>query len=293
MPRTLSVSSAAIPVVLGQAALEPVRLSGHEGLNGLFAYELLLKTPDALGLSGVSLAADFDLDAFIGREISCEIELDGSIPRQINALITDAALWGEEGRHAQYKLTLRPWLHLATLRTDCRIFQDLNVVQILDALLSGYAFPVDKRLIEHYPVRDYQTQFNESDFAFFTRLCQEWGISYHFEHSGGKHRLVLSDAMGAYGGCDPLYQQVEYHAPGWKIDAEYIHSFVPAHSLTSGAYATRDYDYTRPRADLSVSRLDPRLTGQAGSEVYQWHAEAGGSHYAQPHAGAGAGAGSS
>ncbi|PIF76348.1 late control gene D protein (GPD) [Variovorax sp. 54] len=113
MPRTLSVSSAAIPVVLGRPALEPVRLSGHEGLNSLFAYELFLKTPDALGLSGVSSSADFDLDAFIGREISCEIELDGSPPRQINALITDAALWGEEGRHVQYKLTLRPWLHMA------------------------------------------------------------------------------------------------------------------------------------------------------------------------------------
>ncbi|MDZ4360256.1 MAG: hypothetical protein U1B84_28215, partial [Variovorax sp.] len=75
MPRTLSVSSAAIPVVLGRPALEPVRLSGHEGLNGLFAYELFLKTPDVLGLSGVSSGADFDLDAFIGREISCEIEL--------------------------------------------------------------------------------------------------------------------------------------------------------------------------------------------------------------------------
>jgi type VI secretion system secreted protein VgrG len=42
--------------------------------------------------------------------------------RQINALITDAAIWGEEGRHIQYKLTLRPWLHLATLTTDCKIF---------------------------------------------------------------------------------------------------------------------------------------------------------------------------
>ncbi|MDM0123470.1 hypothetical protein, partial [Variovorax arabinosiphilus] len=48
--RSLSVASAAIPVFLGQPALEPVRLSGHEGLNSLFHYELLLKTPDSLNL---------------------------------------------------------------------------------------------------------------------------------------------------------------------------------------------------------------------------------------------------
>ncbi|CAA2101435.1 type VI secretion system Vgr family protein [Variovorax paradoxus] len=287
MPRTLSVSSPAIPVVRECPALEPVRLSGHEALNALFEYELLLKTPDASNLDA-SMAANFDLDAFVGREACCEIALDdgASGVRQINALITDAALWGEEGRHVQYKLTLRPWLHLATLRTDCRIFQDRTVVQILDALLADYAFPVDKRLVETYPARDYQTQFNESDFAFFSRLCQEWGISYHFEHSHGRHRLVLCDAIGAYGQADSAaYREVEYHAPGWKLDAEYIHSFVPASHLASGRYATRDYDYTRPRADLGASRKDPRPTGHADAEVYEWHAEAGGSHYAQPGAG--------
>ncbi|MDM0123474.1 type VI secretion system Vgr family protein, partial [Variovorax arabinosiphilus] len=292
---------------LGQPALEPVRLSGHEGLNSLFHYELLLKTPDSLNL-GASGAADFDLDAFIGRQISCSIELDGSgafLPgavgasvdrvgagvRVINALITEASLWGEEGRQVQYKLTLRSWLHLATLSTDCRIFQNQSVVQILDDLLADYAFPVDKRLIETYPPRDYQTQFNESDFDFFSRLCQEWGISYFFEHEGDTHRLVLVDAMGAYQpNPSEAYRVVEYHAPGWKTDAEYLHSVVPVHQLTSGRYSTRDYDYTRPRADLGQSRRDPRPTGQADQEVYQWHADAGGSHYAQPRAG-GAGAG--
>ena len=302
--RTLEISSPAIPVVLGRPALEPVRLSGGEGVNSLFEYELLLKTPDALNFA-VTDAADFDLDAFIGRELSCSIQLDGmgqfqrgrvgaSVDgvgagiRQINGLITAACLWGEEGRHVQYKLTLRPWLHLATLSTDCKIYQDKSVVQILDELLADYAFPVDKRLIDTYPDRDYQTQYNESDFEFFSRLCQEWGISYHFEHRDGSHRLVLSDAMGAYLQSDSVaYQTVEYHAPGWKTDAEYLHSFVPSNHLTSGRYATGDYDYTRPRADLSTGRKDPRPTGQADHEVYQWHGGQSGaaaSHYAQPRA---------
>ncbi|WP_390344766.1 type VI secretion system Vgr family protein [Variovorax boronicumulans] len=301
--RTLDINSTAIPVFLGRPALEPVRLSGREGVNSLFEYELLLKTPDALNL-GASEAADFDLDSFIGREVSCNIQLDGAGQfiagavgasvdhigagvRQINALISDAQVWGEEGRHVQYKLTLRPWLHLATLSVDCKIYQDKTVVQILDELLADYDFPVDKRLIEAYPPRDFQTQYNESDFDFFSRLCQEWGISYFFEHSADKHRLVLIDNMGAYKKNDSAaYQEVEYHAPGWKVDAEYIHSFVPHHQLTSGRYASRDYDYTRPKADLSIGRSEPRATGQADGEVYQWHeGSAGGSHYVQPRAG--------
>jgi type VI secretion system secreted protein VgrG len=302
MLRTLTVQSPAIPLVLGQPALAPVRLSGREGINSLFEYELLLKTPDALNVAA-SGAADFDLDAFVGREISCRIELDGSgalLPgiagrssgqigagvRQINALITDAAMWGEEGRHIQYKLTLRPWLHRATLTANCKIFQNKSVIQILDELLADYAFPVEKRLFDTYPQREFQTQYNESDFDFFSRLCEEWGISYHFESAEDKHRLVLSDAMGAYKQAgSAAYREVEYHVPGWKTDAEYISSFVPRSHLTSGQYSTRDYDYTRPRADLSVDRKDPRPTGLADGEVYQWHSAHAGSHYAQPLAG--------
>ncbi|MEJ8810696.1 type VI secretion system tip protein TssI/VgrG [Variovorax ureilyticus] len=300
--RTLSVESPAIPQHLGAPALEPVRLSGREGLNSLFEYELLLKTPDALNL-GASQAADFNLDDFIGREISCSIQLDGSgqfLPgavgpsvdhigagvRQINALISDAACLGEEGRHILYTLTLRPWLYLATETTDCRVFQNKTVVDILDGLLEKYPFAVDKRLIETSPQRDYQTQYNESDFEFFERLCQEWGISYFFEHAEGKHRLVLIDNMGAFKeNASEAYRKIEYHTPGWKPDAEYIHSFVPRNHLTSGRYTTRDYDYTRPRADLTQTRSDPRSTGHADGEVYQWHAGIGGSHYAQPKAG--------
>ncbi|MDB5895724.1 MAG: type secretion protein ImpA [Rhodoferax sp.] len=306
---TLTVASSAIPMFLGAPALLPVRLSGAEGVNGLFEYELLLKTPDALNI-GASGAADWDLDSFVGREITCRIELDGAgqfMPgaigagvdhvgagtREVNAIITCANLWGEEGRHLQYRLTLRPWLHLATLATNCKIFQNKTVVELLDELLANYGFPVEKRLIETYAPRDFQTQLNESDYAFFLRLTQENGISFFFDHSDGKHRLVLIDNMGAYKrNPSEAYQRVEYHPPGWKTDAEYISSFVPQSQLTSGRYSTRDYDYTRPRADLSASRADARPTGQATGEVYEWHAGNGGSHYAQPHAGSAGGAAS-
>ena len=304
LSHTLRVHSPALPVFAGTPLLQPVRLSGHEGVNALFTYELLLQTPDALDPGALADAcADIDLDALIGREIHCEIDLDGAgtfVPggvgdavdhlgagiRQINALITEAELLGEHGRHLRYRLVLRPWLHLATLNADCRIFQNATVVDILDALLANYPFPVDKRLAESFPIRDYQTQFNESDFAFFERLCQEWGISYHFEHDAGAHRLVLSDHLGAFApNPSEAYRQVSYHPPGWKLDAEYLHAFMPASRLASGRYSSRDYDYTRPRADLSVSRSDPRPTGFAEAEVYAWHASLGGSHYAQPRAG--------
>lgn len=301
---TLRVSSPALPVFAGSPLLHPVRLAGHEGVNSLFEYELILETPDLLVPGArTDACADIDLDAFVGREVHCEIELDGAgsfVPgatgaavdhigvgtRHINALIAEAELLGEDGRHLRYRLVLRPTLHRATLNSDCRIFQNQTPLQILDALLAPYAIPVDKRLVETYPLRDFQTQFNESDFVFFERLCQKWGISYHFEHDAQAHRLVLGDHLDAFlPQPSEAYRAVAYHPPGWKVDAEYIHAFRPASRLTSGRYSSRDYDYTRPRADLKAGRRDPRPTGHSDAEVYAWHAALAGSHYAQPDAG--------
>ena len=309
--RALTVRSAAIPEVSGAPALVPLKLQGREGINSLFHYTLALQTPDALQFSGIG--SNFRLDDFIGREITCSIELEGmgsfqaGMPgglgashqgagvREISGLITAARFCTEDHRHAIYELEIRPWLYLATLTTDCKVFQDKTPVEVIEAVLAGYNFASDKRLIETYPPRDYCVQYNETNFEFITRLMQEWGINYHFEHTAGVHRLVWSDHNGAFqaasqdqgegpGAC----HDIPYYPLGHKIDREYIHGFSPTGRITSGAYATRDHDYTRPRATLEASARDPRPTGHADSEIYAWRgakAGVGGSDYSQPRAG--------
>ncbi|HEV6964076.1 type VI secretion system Vgr family protein [Roseateles sp.] len=291
--RALTVHSPAIPEFAGRPALVPLKLTGREAVNELFEYRLLLQTPDALAApAGVGLGADLPLADFIGRDLSCRLELEGhglelpGVPggnrsnqgagvREINGLVTDARLLGVDSRHAVYELTLRPGLHLATLGAGCRVFQDLTPVQILQALLAHYPVPVDWRLTEAYPVRDYVVQYNETDFQFISRLLQEWGINYHFEHAAGVHRLVLCDHNGGFTPIQPdepasSYHRLAFYPLGHKTDEEYIHAFAPLHRLTAGAYASAEHDYTRPRAALSAEARDPQQTGQAGQEVYLW-----------------------
>ena len=104
--RALTVRSAAIPEVAGAPALVPLKLQGREGVNSLFEYRLILQTPDAYNFKAGE-GANFDLDAFIGLELTCGIELEGHgsfVPgmpggvganqgageREISALITRA-----------------------------------------------------------------------------------------------------------------------------------------------------------------------------------------------------------
>lgn len=299
--RALRVGGAALPQWQGQPALLPVRLEGREGVNRLFEYRLLLKTPDSRSFSP-SLAANFKLNEFVGRELTVHIELEGSgtyLPgaigpatdavgagtREITGLVDSARFVKIAGRYAFYELVLRPWLHLATRTSDCKIFHNKTVVEILDEVLADYPFPVEKRLGTQYPERETQTQLNETDADFLMRLCQEWGINFHFEHSDGKHRLVLSDNNDAFQESpSEAYRALRFHDGRNQIDEEFVTEFTVTDTLTSGSYESRDFDYTRPKALLAARVRDPRDTGQSGQDVFLWRADDG-SDYSQPNAG--------
>ncbi|KVC43421.1 type VI secretion system Vgr family protein [Burkholderia diffusa] len=295
--RTLAVAGAALPVFNGKPVLVPARLSGTETLGELFCYTLELKTVDMLAFSP-SITANVDLDKLIGAEVTVLVQIEGigifvpGMPgntgtgnigagtREITGLVTSARFVREEGRAMVYELTLRPWLWLATKNQDCRLFQDMDVMEITDAVLSAYMFPVEKWLVGNYPRRDIQRQNWESDFGFVCRLWQEWGIYFWFEHGNGHHRLILCDSIGAHRPHGEAYRAIQYKAPGAKrIDQEHIHELSVENHLTTGRATSVDYDYTTPRADLTSRDEDPRDTSHAGQEHYGW------GDYAQPQAG--------
>ena len=298
--RTLTATSPVIPNILDQPALIPVSLTGIDGLNTLFNYCLVLKTPDALNHL-TSLGANFELDNFIGHALTVFIQLpnneNGSTTdhseinvgevtasrREISGIIADAKLLEERDRHVFYEITLSPWLYLATCNCDCRIFQNMMLTEVLDELLSRYPFPVERRLIESYPQRDFQVQYNETDFQFFCRLCEEWGVNWFFEHSDGSHRLVLIDNMSAYKKfTNRSYHEVRFNSDNQYIDEESIHTFHDIRQITTGHYTSGDTDYTRPNANLNSTRSNPRATAHSELEQYQWHVD---SNYSQPRAG--------
>ncbi|MDO9404526.1 MAG: type VI secretion system tip protein TssI/VgrG [Polaromonas sp.] len=255
----------------GIPPLEVIRLEGDEAINSLFEYQLQVQTAErAAGLAPWRL----EPAQLLGREITVVIEPEaidlgdaavrgasGFAPlpaRQITGLVTEVELLDADHRHQRCQLTLRPWLHLTTLASNHRIFQDMRAPEVIDAVLADYPYPVVRRLAAHYPLRDICMQRHESDFAFISRLLQEWGINYHFEHAQGAQRLVLSDHNSAFVAFPALGLEasrrddsrhgIAIHPPGHRLGQEYIHAFSPQLRLTSTAWEARDYAYTQPRA---------------------------------------------
>ncbi|EAB7719739.1 TPA: type VI secretion system tip protein VgrG [Salmonella enterica subsp. enterica serovar Typhi] len=261
----VTVSGSAVPL----GALLFASLDGGETLSELFSYVVQLKTPDTLNLGYVSPAANLPLKPMVGKDLCVNIELDGGGKRHISGLVTAARVVGHEGRSVTYELRMEPWVKLLTHTSDYKAFQNKTVVDILDEVLAEYPYPVEKRLVESYPVRTWQVQYGETDFDFLQRLMQEWGIYWWFEHSEDSHTLVLADAISAHKAC-PDSPLVEWHQEGLKLDKEFIHTITANESLRTGQWVLDDFDFTKPRSLLANTVANPRETGHATYEHYEW-----------------------
>lgn len=269
MPRTVTYWSAVSLELKGCPAFEVHSLSGREALGELFEYSIVLQSPDSPELSEY-VTANLPYKQMVGREAGVQIELDAGGLREINGLVTRARYLRSENRRSLYEVTLQPWLALAARTSDHRIFQDLDVIGITQQVLADYPYPMELRVSHTYPRRVFQVQYGETDLGFLSRLWQEWGLYYHWQHEGGKHRLILVDDAGAHPPCQGVYATVAYYGASAKITEEYCQQFSTQEGLQSGRWVSDDFDFTRPRARLQQSSALPRNTGHPEQELYRW-----------------------
>ncbi|WP_256099020.1 type VI secretion system Vgr family protein, partial [Variovorax sp. SG517] len=150
-------------------------MRGTEGLSQLFEFEVDLVSP----------SASLDLKSVLGKPLTLEIQTAGSGPRYLNGQVIRFSMIGRDGgteRHTVYRATVRPWLWYLTRASDNKIFQNKSVVEILEEVFGDYGFAFEKQLSGSYRQWEYCVQYNESDFAFVSRLMELEGIYYWFKH---------------------------------------------------------------------------------------------------------------
>ncbi|KDR24961.1 type VI secretion system Vgr family protein, partial [Caballeronia grimmiae] len=299
--RTLKIECKALPTWGGADILIPHRVRGVETLGELFKYEVDLASVDSPTFRIWNARTLMKPDDLIGKSIAIEVEFEGKgtfIPglpgdlgagnvgagvRTINGIITEVQQTGCDERRVYYRFTVRPWLWLATQNRDNRVFQDMSVLDVTEAVLKSYTFPWDKRLAavalnnNVFPKRDFIRQFWQSDYEFLKQLWSEWGLYYHFDGM----KLMLCDSPGSHKKHGNAYDSVLYHSPeGKRIDEEHIHSLKVLRQITPGDVTVNDYDYTLSNGSFDLNQQRQSESSFDNIEQYHW------GDYTQPLAGA-------
>jgi type VI secretion system secreted protein VgrG len=241
----------------GQLVLE--EMSGQESLGAAFAYELGL----------VSLDPDISLSDLLGQPFTVHVTLPEG-ERQFNGIVTHAQHGGTNGGHTRYRITLRPWLSLLSYTSNCRIFQDKSVVDIVKEIFRDNGFSdFEDALSGTYTPQEYCVQYRESDFNFVSRLMEHEGIYYYFKHQDAKHTLVLADGYGAHQ-TTPGYEEIPYKQPNQPFDEDHLDAWIVAQQIRPGAFAATDFDFTRPRANLLSQLNSPLDNARADYALFEF-----------------------
>jgi type VI secretion system secreted protein VgrG len=168
-----------------------------------------------------------------------------------------------------YQARLVPSLWLLSLTQDCRVFQDKSVGEIVQSVLSQHPLSqsVEFRLKRHYPIMEFCAQFQESDVDFISRLLEQEGIFYFFEHSKTKHTLILADDRSSYLPYQDNASVVYTPDPNDNPGQDGIEEFLVTRNMHPGKVALRDYDFQAPNKNLTYQ-------AQAGAnqdyEIYHY-----------------------
>ncbi len=265
MSLTQANRPAAISTPLGEDVLLLRRMTVTEELGRLFEFNLDLLSEDQ----------NINIPAILGQNITVRLELPSGATRYFNGYVSRFLYSGTSGRLALYQATVHPWLWFLTRTSDCRIFQEKTVPDIIKEIFREHGFTdFEERLSETYRTWEYCAQYRETDFNFVSRLMEQEGIYYYFTHESDKHKLVLSDSYSSHDSITD-YERIPYHPPEetGRLEHEHISEWVVSQQIQPGAYTLDDFDFTRPRADLTVRSTETREHAQSDYEIYDYPGE--------------------
>jgi type VI secretion system secreted protein VgrG len=242
---------------LGKDVLLLQDLTGHEGISRLFSYDLNLLAYENSSISFQNI---------VGQKVTITIQLPDGTPRYINGYISRFTQGDTDDRmFTHYHGQVVPWLWFLTRQADCRIFQNMTAPDIISQVLNLFSFKDFRTSLKAtYPTLDYCVQYRETSFNFVSRLMEEYGIFYYFDHTvQGKHTLVLADQSSALPACtgSPISYDV---ALGGIYDPEAVSDWNVEQELRTGKYTVTDYNFITPTTSLLSN--EPTVVNLAASQ---------------------------
>lgn len=224
---------------VGEDVLLAERFSGMEGVSELFRYEIEL-----LAETGKTI----DPKKIVGEKACLSILADdGGTMRYFNGIVSSFETSGGDDEFHSYRAILVPKLWLLALNTNTRVFQDKTVLDIIKAVLSPYGISPTENTSGTYATLDYCTQYRETDLKFVSRLMEQYGIFYYFDHSEDDHKLVLDDTSTKLKQC-AIQDAFRYAPQGSHREGFYdfvIEELRSRSTLITGKHTAWDYSFIR------------------------------------------------
>lgn len=245
-----------LQTVLGPDKLFLRGFTATEAVSRPFRFVLDLMSDDP-ALDGGSL---------LRTHVQVMLSLPDRKQRSVHGWISRFVQLGQHEEMTFYRAEVVPRLWFLGLSRDCRIFQQKTVPQIVEEVLTEHGVQYKLKVRGQHPAREYCVQYRESDLDFISRLMEEEGIFYFFDHGADQETLVIADANSAVPPCpDGATARM---APQGQPDEDVVLEIHREFAVHSSKVTLKAYDYLQPALSLSPS-VDATVAGW-GEEVYDY-----------------------
>jgi type VI secretion system secreted protein VgrG len=234
---------------LGDDVLVPRSFEGVEGISRLYEYRIELASEN-----GTISSQDI-----VGKRVTLSVlQSDNETQRYFDGFVSHFTKLPRRPPHRsyfEYEIKIVPWTWFLTRTTNCRIFQEKTVPQVIEQIFQDFQFTDFQPQISgtHNPWT-YCVQYRETAFDFISRLMEKEGIYYFFKHEMGKHTMVLTDKNTAHQNCD--YQSNVRSEPAtgmYSRDEDTVQAWERHYRYRSGKWAQIDYNFETPTTSLLTS----------------------------------------
>jgi type VI secretion system secreted protein VgrG len=247
------------------------RLHATEGLSQLFRYELELLHEEADKTTSRSYKATLvNPKDILGKPIVVQVGQRDSVHRYFTGIVSEFTNAGRDVNFSYYYATLVPEVWLLTQNVQSRIFQHIPIPEILKKVFDG--FNVKYEIQGNFHPRDYCVQYRESDWDFASRLMQEEGIYYYFEHTNNTHKMIVANTPQSHRDCPSKSELPYYTDVSRKEDfIGSVGSFQVGYRFQTGKITLWDHCFELPGKKLEAQQPTRfTLTGKDKLETYDY-----------------------
>jgi len=243
-----------------------VAFQGTEGISELFRYDIDLAFREE----------SFTPEEILGKEAVLRMRSPEG-DRLVRGIVAQLERLDRSARFFRYRVRLVPKVWTLTLRHDLRIFQGKTAPDIIREVLTRAGVPSSEFQItvsgQTVPEREYCVQYRESDWNFISRLLEEEGIPYFFQHEEDVTKLVMTNAPATdrkISGDDAiLYREHGFGTAG----AEHVRGFRFLRQLRAGSYMLQDFDFKQPSLNLGSTSEQAELEREPSLRMYDYPGE--------------------
>jgi type VI secretion system secreted protein VgrG len=239
--------------------LTAVRMQARETISELFQFEI-----EAVATGPI------DARAMLNKPACAAVNHGDKPTRYFHGIVAEFGPIETSGvLDTLYRMILVPQLAQADIRSDCRLFFNKTAEDILKTIFNEAGVTKTAfRLYSQPTPRKATAQYNETSLHFVTRLMEEEGWFYFFEHASDGHTLVVTNDNN---GFTTIPGAALHLGPG--TTAAELTELRKTEAFAPGKVSLRDYDHDVPSKNLKVDQNTIlKHGGTTNRQVFHWPA---------------------